>query len=873
MVKRCKILISSLFLLAFWLGVHVCGAQFTENFSDGDFASNPVWTADNATNWTVQTNQLRSNSAVASSTFYITTPSAKATNAQWEFYINLQFNTSSANYIDVYLTSELSDLTSGANNGYFVRIGGTPDEISFYKLTAGVSAILINGVDGITNASNSTLRIKVVRDAANVWQLERDVTGTGSSYVMEGTVTESSFTTSNFFGIRIQQSTASFFNKHFFDDFYAGDIILDSTPPTIELVNAISSTELDVVFNEKVDLSTSQILNNYLVNNSIGNPTTAILQTDEKTVRLTFAQSFPNAVTCQLTVSGVKDLFNNTLTSTNQNFLFFKPVPSQWKDIIITEIFADPFPTVGLPEVEFIEIFNSSEKIFDLQNWKITDGSSIGLLPAHLIFPNQYVILTSTASASQFNFFGAVLGVPNFPTLNNSGDALVLKDNADVSIDNVNYTDVWYRDDDKKQGGFTLELIDPANPCGEEDNWVAAEATTGGTPGTQNSVFANKPDVTGPKLISSIPTSATELTIRFNEKLDDQLPAVTNFTITPTISISQISFTDGSLKSWQLTLSNSLQSGTTYSIRAQNIYDCSGNIIVTDFDSIVFGLPEEADSLDIVINEILFNPRPTGVDFVEVHNNSTKFVNLKNWSVTNYENGLILNAKVITTEDFLLSPDEYIVFTEDNNVVKGEYILAVEENLFGVTDLPSFNDDVGTVALVDPQSNVIDFFSYTDDYHSIFINEDEGVSLERISFATSTNDQANWKSASSTVGFATPGFVNSNVRGEQTVGKITVSPEVFEPVTGQPNFTQIQYNFEQGGYVANVKILDFQGREIKQLVNNATLGTEGFFRWDGDTDEGTKARTGYYVVWVEVFNANGQLDTFRKRVVVASRFK
>jgi hypothetical protein len=63
-----------------------------------------------------------------------------------------------------------------------------------------------------------------------------------------------------------------------------------------------------------------------------------------------------------------------------------------------------------------------------------------------------------------------------------------------------------------------------ANPCGEEENWIASESANGGTPGTQNSVFANKPDLTGPKLISAIPISTTEVVLKFNEKLDDQLP-------------------------------------------------------------------------------------------------------------------------------------------------------------------------------------------------------------------------------------------------------------------------------------------------------------------------------------------------------------
>jgi hypothetical protein len=213
-----------------------------------------------------------------------------------------------------------------------------------------------------------------------------------------------------------------------------------------------------------------------------------------------------------------------------------------------------------------------------------------------------------------------------------------------------------------------------------------------------------------------------------------------------------------------------------------------------------------------------------------------------------------------------------VVFTEDKNVIMGEYIQAHANRIFVVSNLPSFNDDEGTVTLLDSDDTIIDFFSYRDDYHMVFLKDDEGVSLERISAAGRTNEAANWQSASSTAGFATPGYVNSNSRSEMLTDQVKVEPEIFEPITGQPSFTQIHYNFNTGGYVANVKILDAQGREIKRLVNNATLGTTGFFRWDGDTNEGSKARTGYYVVWMEVFNADGKIEALRKRVIVASRF-
>jgi flagellar hook assembly protein FlgD len=105
-----------------------------------------------------------------------------------------------------------------------------------------------------------------------------------------------------------------------------------------------------------------------------------------------------------------------------------------------------------------------------------------------------------------------------------------------------------------------------------------------------------------------------------------------------------------------------------------------------------------------------------------------------------------------------------------------------------------------------------------------------------------------------------------------TEGEVTIVPEIFLPIFGQPDFTEIRYNFNQGGRVANIKIVDHQGREIKVIANNETLATNGFYRWDGDREDGTKARPGYYVVWFEIFDADGIVETYRKRVVVAARY-
>jgi len=855
------------FLIIGWILVASldCYGQFTDNFSDGDYNLNPAWTPDNPANWIVTSNRLRSNSTTLNSTFFISTASTQALNAQWEFYVNLQFNTSSANFVDAYLTSSTASMASA--NGYFVRIGGTPDEISLYKSTAGVGTILINGVDGLTNNSNTILKIKVTRNNANLWTLERDISGAGNSYVSEGTVTDNSFNTSSFFGIRTTQSTSSFFQRHFFGDFYVGPIIIDTAPPILNSISVISSTQFNLLFNENLDPVSSQLVSNYSANNGLGNPATAELQADQKTVKLTFFKAFANGIQNQLTLSGIKDLLGNALPITNQNFLFFQPTPTKNKDLIITEIFADPSPQIGLPDAEFIEIYNRSNNPIDLNGWKLSDGSSIATFPSQIVLPNEYWIVTSSASVSKFTSSGKTIGLANFPTLNNESDVLTLK--TSITIDSVAYSSAWYRDEDKVTGGWSLEIIDINNSCGEGNNWIASVDPKGGTPGKQNSVLANKPDLTGPRLLTVTPVNSIQLLLTFDEKLEKPL-GLLSVALRPPTPISKVSFNNQALTEIKIDLSQALEQRKLYTIQIGNLRDCAGNFIQEAFSQLTFALPEAADSLDIVVNEILFDPRPGGVDFVEIFNKSPKYINLKNFKIANYEKGVIKNAKSISS-NLIIAPNSFLAITTNGAVLKTQYAMSDEKNFFQ-NDLPSFNDDEGSVALINPEEKLVDYFNYSDHYHSRLLKDKEGVSLERISLAENTNERSNWKSANSSVGFATPGYLNSNSRLESSINENTVlvEPQVFSPNRPGQDFSKINYRFDQSGWVANVKILDQQGRLIKTIANNATLGFEGFLRWDGDQNDGSRARIGYYVVWFEVFDLAGNVNTVRKRVVVAA---
>src|SRR5690606_32303945 len=210
----------------------------------GDFTANPAWEGSNSgADFEITDQRLRSNSSIAGSSFYLSTENSLAMNTRWEFWVNLQFSTSGANYTDIYLISDQADLNSASIHGYFVRIGGTDDEISLYKRsgTASGSVKIIDGLNGSVRSSNNTVKVKVSRNEEGLFTLERQIVNTDPAFYIEGNVIDLSYTSSTHFGIYIRQSTATFHKKHFFDDLLIKAIETDSIPPRLISASPIDS--------------------------------------------------------------------------------------------------------------------------------------------------------------------------------------------------------------------------------------------------------------------------------------------------------------------------------------------------------------------------------------------------------------------------------------------------------------------------------------------------------------------------------------------------------------------------------------------------------------------------------------------------------
>lgn len=852
-----------------FLAAHA-SAQFTDDFSDGDFTNNPAWSGNTAM-FTVQGGQLRSNAGQlgASASYYLSTPSGQA-QGQWEFFVNLKFAPSGANYVDVFLTSDVQDLTAGAN-GYAVRIGETAKRVALYRMNGATTTLLVASPDGIVNSStNNPFRIKVVRDAGNLWTLYFD-DGDLGAYTVAGTATDASINASNWFGVRIQQSTAaSPSNNHFFDDFYAGPIILDTAPPQIVSATVVDAQHVDLQFNEPLLQATAEHPDNYQLIPFNGVAAATLDGSDPALVHLTLQAPMQNLNTYTLMVNGVEDLSGNAISNGTASFTYLVFSEAQPGEVVINELLPDPDPVVGLPNAEFVELFNATtDKAFNLNGWKIFAGTSSGTIPNVQLLPGEYVILSGTSSAAQFSAFGHAVGVPSFPALVNAGDAMNLKKPDGTSIDAVTYDLGWYNDAVKANGGWTLERMDPYTPCSDRLNWTASVAVQGGTPGALNSVFALQHDTIPPALQQLFVIDASTVDLVFDELMDAGSLLAGSYVFEPYLAVASVEVVDP--KRVRLHLAGPLMEGQMYQLTVLEVTDCPGNPIGSP-NAFSFALPQPLAKGDVIINEVLYDPRGSGSDFVELYNRSEKVVSLQGLKLANTSNGAVANAKVISPDPYLLLPGQYVAVATDVANVLMNYPLGHAGRMLQAA-LPSYPNGGGTVVFLGATGDTLDWFAYSDAMHFPLLKSVDGVSLERVDPDRPTEDPGNWHSASAAVNFATPGYQNSQYApAPEPRGTMTIEPAIFSPDNdGYQDLLTITYAFDEPGFVATLKVFDLAGRELRTLLNNELLGTRGAVTWNGMMDTNELARTGPYVVYMEAYDLAGNVEKFRKTVVLAHR--
>jgi hypothetical protein len=274
---------------------------------------------------------------------------------------------------------------------------------------------------------------------------------------------------------------------------------------------------------------------------------------------------------------------------------------------------------------------------------------------------------------------------------------------------------------------------------------------------------------------------------------------------------------------------------------------------------------------DVVINEILFNPTANGAEYIELYNRGDSMVNLADiYIATRNLNGAIGTKYAICKQTKLLYPQSYAVVTKDSAAIERNYFIKQPNALVVVNSLPRLNNQEGSVLLVTQYGSIIDELHYWEEWHFSLLGSKIGVALERINYNLPTQDASNWHSASSTVGFGTPTYQNSQFRiNDSLKGKINLSPQVLSPNNdGYDDVATISFLFEEPGTVCTVNVYDANGQLVKNWVRNALCGIKNFYTWDGLNNNHQPLPVGVYIVYAEVFTLKGKIKKFKQAITL-----
>jgi len=482
-----------IFYLLFLLSLDL-SAQLTDAFTDGDYIASPAWTGDLSGFIVNSSGQLQLNSS-GTDTSYLSTTNSEIDSAEWNFWIKLSFAPSDNNYAKIYIVSDQANLKS-ALNGYFVRLGenGSFDSVDLWEQSGKTETKIIDGINGHCAKSTNVLRIKIIRDNSGNWKLFSD-TLSGTNYALEGSANDLKHTNTAYFGISCKY-TSSNSNKFYFDDFYVGPINVDKTPPAVLNIYSVAQNAIDIYFSERVDTSFAQNVLNYSVSDGIGFPVNAKIDAANKAlIHLKFSTLYNYSKTYSIKISGIKDLQGNSMDTLSNDFVLpEKAVPN---DLIINEILSDP-NTGG---ADFVEVYNRSVKVIDFSRVLLCSFDTITnqLSSIHsvstdrkLIFPQQYIVLTSNAAAVKNQYYtpnpSGFIEMSSIPAMNIASGIVILADSSENIIDRFDYNQNMHFALLNDTKGISLERISPDRPTEEKSNWHSAASGVGfATPAYKNS--------------------------------------------------------------------------------------------------------------------------------------------------------------------------------------------------------------------------------------------------------------------------------------------------------------------------------------------------------------------------------------------------
>ena len=461
-------------------------------------------------------------------------------------------------------------------------------------------------------------------------------------------------------------------------------------------------------------------------------------------------------------VQNAKDSAGNIQPLQKASAFVTCPTPISPYEVTITEIMADPQPSLGyLPPVQYIELKNHTPNRLWLSELSLSDAQTRIALPKILLQPHQRITLCDHADTT------AMKGIPNvvgcaLPYINIESDLLTLTNQQNQTVHQFQYQQFMHHPS-YSQGGYSLEHIDSNAACIDHFMWTSNTAQ-GGTPSLPPATFKSFPTQksqppnhhTAFQVAYLAATHPDTALLIFNHPVVDSLPPLK-------MTNQNASYTFQPLKigSHKYVIQPPLQNQQIVEVKIGPIKNCNGDTLQQSVQPLGYSslLPSAGQ---LQFNEVMFNALDAQPDYLEVVNTSQQPLQLMGLQLQIITDQQPEDIITLSTQPFILYPREIRCFSAE------PYALAMANNpkVFHrhqrVVNFPNLPASGATLRLTHPSiTEPIDEMTYSESMHSPVIRSNKGVSLEKTSPTAPSNQSMHWVSATTTAGYATPGETNS----------------------------------------------------------------------------------------------------------------
>lgn len=500
----------------------------------------------------------------------------------------------------------------------------------------------------------------------------------------------------------------------------------------------------------------------------------------------------------------------------NDSLLIIKPLIQtdiKRHDIVINEFMYAP----NSPYPEWIEFYNRSSSPLNIKSFSAADDRDTTTIidKDFVLNPNSFIVVCKDSIIFDLYDISSPVIITTFPSLNNSGDRLMLLDNYSRIIDSLTYHSDW-----GGTGGQSLERLNIDSSSYLQTNWATSIDTATGTPGRENSVVPKEFDIAVKEidLVPDFPGLNEEVALSVTVQ---NLGKQNAENISLSININEIGFSENSL------ITN-IAAGDSVIHVAEKTFNMPEKIEI--FVEALFQLDQDSTNnilaktfwsgfarSTFLINEVMYAPASGDPEWIEIVNVSEQQVNINGWMIA--EGSTLDKPVVITNHDYIIAPGEFVIIADDTSEQK----FPAYTQLFEI-NLGELNSSEEDVVLFDFRGAVIDSLHYNSSWGG-----GNGYSLERISLAGITNDRFNWTSSLGISG-SSPGISNYALNVKQIEeSTIAINEIMFDPADGNSEFIEFINNSDQFVEIGNCSVEDNAGNKNSLSSSSFTIAPNSLF--------------------------------------------